>query len=119
MIDAAQGLLVLVVTILTALLVVIGLHVLNILREFKRTLEKINKILEDAGTISENIAKPVSDVSSFFKMIGILVDFIKDRKQKGSPRPEIMTAPEGQLEEELFSPKPRRRFFHRKGKKLA
>ena len=96
MIDVVQGLLVAVVVVLTILLVVIGIQVVNILREIKRSLEKINKILDDAGAISENVSKPLSNVTGVFKMIGLLVDFIKERKKS-----------------------PSHRFFTKEGKKLA
>lgn len=120
MIEPAQGLLVLVIVILTALLVVIGLQVINILRELKKTLEKVNKILDDAGMVSENIAKPLADISGFFKMIGMLVDFVKERKQKmvgkqKEPEEEFKDLPP----EKSLPAKSRRRFFHRQGKKLA
>ena len=118
MINLAQGLLVFVITALTVLLVLIGIQVVNILKEVKSSLEKINKILDDAGTISENIAKPVSDFAGFFKMIGMLVDFVKERKK---PREEVEEVEE--LEEENPGrPRPKktqRRFFVKKGKKLA
>jgi len=64
MTESAQVLLVVVVTTLTILLTVVGIEVFLILKEFKKSVEKINKILEDAGTISESVAKPVSSISS-------------------------------------------------------
>lgn len=115
MFDFAQGLLVIVITALTFLLIIIGIQVANILKEFKRSLEKVNKILDDAGMISESVAKPVSEFSGFFKTIGLLVDFVKDRRKKGEEKEE-------REEESPTSPrpeKPRRRFFVKEGKKLA
>jgi len=121
MINVAQGLLVFVITILTVLLVLIGLQVVNILKEVKRSLEKINKILDDAGTISENIAKPISNFAGFFKMAGLLVDFIKERKK---PREEVKEVEEVEEVEKENSVNPRpsspkRHFFVKKRKKLA
>jgi hypothetical protein len=64
MIDTTQVLLIVVITTLTILLTIIGVQVFFILREFKRTIEKMNKMLDDAGTISESIAKPIASLSS-------------------------------------------------------
>ena len=122
MIDAAQILLVIVITVLTVLLVAIGLQVVNIHKEFKKSLEKINKILDDAGAISENVAKPVSDIAGFFKMIGLLVDFVKDRRKKPEEKQEKEEEKPKEQEHKPKnspSPKPSRRFFSQNGKKLA
>ena len=63
MIDITQILIVIVVTVLTTLLTVGGIQVINILKEFRKTVEKTNKILDDAGVVSESIAKPASSLS--------------------------------------------------------
>lgn len=64
MIDSAQLLLVIVVTTLTILLTAVGIQVFFILKEVRRSVEKMNKILDDTGTISESVAKPISSLSS-------------------------------------------------------
>jgi len=64
MIEPAQLLLIIVVTTLTVLLTVVGIQVFFILKEIRRSVEKMNKILDDAGTISESVAKPISSLSS-------------------------------------------------------
>ncbi len=43
---------------------VIGVQVYFILREFRVTLQKANKVLDDTGVISESVSKPVSMLSS-------------------------------------------------------
>ena len=117
--DLAQGFLIAVIVVLTGLLVVIGIQVVNILKEFKRSLEKVNKILDDAGTISENVAKPLSDVAGFFKMIGLLVDFVKDRRKTSEEKQEKPLQEEPPRQNSP-SPKPSpRRFFLKKGEKLT
>jgi hypothetical protein len=63
MTDLTQILLISVVTILTILLVVVGTQVFYILKEFKKTVEKINKILDDAGVASGTIAESLSGLS--------------------------------------------------------
>lgn len=64
MIDATQVLLAFVILVLTVMLSVIGVQVYFILREFRSTLAKANKVLDDTGVISESVSKPVSMVSS-------------------------------------------------------
>ena len=102
--NAAQGLLIVVIVVLTTLLVFIGIQVANILKEIKKSLEKINKILDDAGTISNNIAKPISDFSNVFKLVGLLVDFVKEKKEKREKQKETLSS---------------RHFFLKNGKKLS
>jgi len=65
MADTAQILLITVITILTILLVVIGIQVVYILKEFRKSIEKVNKILDDAGKLSNSF------VGSFSSLTGI------------------------------------------------
>lgn len=64
MIDPAQTALFLVIIVLTILLLVLGIQVFFILRELRVTLSKLNKVLDDAGVISESVSKPISNLSS-------------------------------------------------------
>ena len=64
MIDPAQTILFLVVVILTILLLVLGIQVLFILKEFRKTVSKANKILDDTGIISESVSAPISSLSA-------------------------------------------------------
>lgn len=68
-IDPAQIVLFLVIIILTTLLVVLGIQVFFILREVRRAVGKTNKILEDAGVITESVSAPLATLSSL--MMGI------------------------------------------------
>lgn len=64
--DTAQILLVVVISVLAVILFLLGIQVFFILREFMKTVRKVNKILDDAGTITESISEPVSQMSSLF-----------------------------------------------------
>lgn len=66
MVDLTQILLTMVITTLTILLVVIGIQVVKILQELRKSLEKVNKILDDATAISGSITKPIVGFSGFF-----------------------------------------------------
>lgn len=91
MIDNTQILLVAVVTILTALLTIIGVQVFFILKEIKRTIEKFNKMLDDAGMISESVARPIASLSnSITGVSGIagLLGWLSQRKKKSKKAEE-------------------------------
>ncbi len=66
MIDLYQALIIFVVTILTALTVVVGIQVFFILREFREMLGRMTKILDDFETISSSVSEPIA---SFSEMI--------------------------------------------------
>lgn len=70
MVDLSQVLLVIVITTLTILLTFIGIQIVFILREVRRAIEKMNKMLDDAGMITESIAHPISG-------LGGMIDGIK------------------------------------------
>jgi hypothetical protein len=64
MIDPAQTVLFIVVVILTILLIVLGIQVFFILRGLRKTIEKVNKVLDDTGVITESVSKPISSFST-------------------------------------------------------
>lgn len=64
MVDATQILLAFVIFAVTGMLTVICVQVYFILREFRNTLTKANKVLDDTGVISESVSKPVSMLSA-------------------------------------------------------
>jgi cell division protein FtsL len=86
MVDSTQILLVVVIVALTILLSVIGVQVFFILREVQRSIQKVNKMLDDAGTISESIAKPITSLSSSITGVsgiaGLLSWLTKRRKKR-------------------------------------
>ena len=57
MTEATQILLITVITVLTIILTVIGIQIIYILREFRRTVEKINKILDEGGVMAKNMGQ--------------------------------------------------------------
>lgn len=63
--DITQTLLIAVISVLTVVLTIIGIQVVYILREFRRTVEKINKILGDAGRVSQEMS------NSFVELAGV------------------------------------------------
>lgn len=94
MVDLTQVLLVIVITTLTVLLTFIGIQVVYILREVRKSIEKINKILDDAGVVSESIAQPISGLGGMIdglksgvKVIDMISGFLSKRK-KNNPSDE-------------------------------
>lgn len=70
MVDLTQVLLVIVITTLTIILTFIGVQIIYILREVRKSIEKMNKMLDDAGMITESIAHPIAG-------LGGMVDGLK------------------------------------------
>lgn len=52
-----------VVLVLTALLVATGFQFFKILGEFRKTVQKMNKMLDDSGVVTETVAKSVSGLT--------------------------------------------------------
>lgn len=80
--DTAQILLLTVVSVLTLLLVVLGLQVFFILKEVKNTISKANKVLDDAGVISGSISRPVESLStvvSGIKLGSLVASFLEKK----------------------------------------
>ncbi|HEY5600931.1 MAG TPA: hypothetical protein VIK81_02470 [Patescibacteria group bacterium] len=87
--DINQFLLILVIVVLTVFLVVIGIQVFFVLQDLRKTLDKLSKVLTDAGSITEKIKEPVNSLSSFssgFKAIVGVVDSLKSRNEKGEKK---------------------------------
>ena len=88
MTDPAQTALFIVVIVLTILLVVLGIQVFFILRELRKTIYKANKVLDDTGTITESVSRPISSLSSIAMglkagaKIAKILNFEKKQKDK-------------------------------------
>lgn len=89
MVDLTQVLLVIIITVLTVLLSFIGIQIFYILKEIKKTIEKVNKMLDDAGVITESIAQPIAGLGgmldglkSSVKAIDAIGSFLSRRKKK-------------------------------------
>ena len=85
MIDAVQLILLIVITVLTVLIVVLGFQVFFILKEFRKTLNKANSVLDNTEAITENIAQPLSMLGSFFqgtRSISQIAQFLTSKKRE-------------------------------------
>ena len=90
MVEAAQGVLLFVVLVLTVLLTALGVQVFFILRELRRTVEKANKVLDDTGVITESVSGPISSLSTITTGIktGAFIAKLLKRKKKRSKQEE-------------------------------
>lgn len=63
MIDSVQLVLLVVIIVLTVLLVILGIQVYFILRDLRRTIEKTNKVLDNANVITDSVTGPLANVA--------------------------------------------------------
>lgn len=87
MIDTVQAVLLFVIVLLTILFLVLGIQVFLILRDLRQTIQRTNKILDQAEILTEGISNQLSNVAnifsnaSFLGVIGkIFTTFLKKRK---------------------------------------
>jgi hypothetical protein len=74
--DSTQVILVVVVILLTILLVALGIQVFFILKEFRKTVSKANKVLDTTNSITESVSAPISSLSSIASSIKTGVSFV-------------------------------------------
>lgn len=83
--DPAQILLTLVIVILSVLLLALGIQVFFILMEFRKTITKANKVLDDTGLITESVSKPISHLSTLasgVKMGAMIAKILKGKDKR-------------------------------------
>lgn len=133
--EATQILLAVVATVLTGLLAFVGYQVFQIFREAQKTLQKLNKVLDDVGVISNTVSKPVVSVANLFegvKGVKKLIELFQEKSAKKEVGNENRFMMETIIEEEKSEEESAhfhthisalqergRRFFHRGGKPLT
>lgn len=82
--DTTQVLLIIVVTVLTILISVIGVQVFFILSEIRKTVEKMNKMLDDAGMVTGSVSRSVMGMAGLVEGVktGLSVVNIFGRKKQ-------------------------------------
>ncbi len=83
--DTAQIILLVIISILTLLLVFIGVQVFLVLKEVKRSIQKVNQILDEAETITSSVMQPLSNFSSALngvKTVASLFGIFAQKKHK-------------------------------------
>jgi hypothetical protein len=74
--DIAQIALFTVIIVLAILLLVLGIQVFFILREFRKTVFKANKVLDNTNIITESVSAPISSLSGITSGIKTGLSFL-------------------------------------------
>lgn len=85
MIDAVQAVLLFVIVLLTIILIILGIQVFFILKDFRKTIVKANRILDTADEITENISQPLSFLSTFLvstRSLSTISKVLKPKKRR-------------------------------------
>lgn len=84
--EPTQILLIVVITILTIVLTIIGIQFFFILKEVRKSFQKVNKMLDDGTLISSAFAKSVTGISCLLAGVKAGLSFVnffkKDRKEE-------------------------------------
>lgn len=67
--DATQAILLSVAVVLTLFLVVVGLQAFFTLKDLRKTLKKVNKLMDDADDIVAQVKKPIETAGSVFTAV--------------------------------------------------
>jgi len=81
--DPTQLTIIAVTITLTILLVVLGIQVFLILKEIRHSIQKTNKMLDDAGKVSETVSSGFTSMSGFVNGIKSGIAMITSLKGKG------------------------------------
>lgn len=80
--DTTQILLVVVATVLTVLLAVIGVQVVFILIEIKKSLQKVNQMIDHASVVTGGISKSLSGMGGLVEGIKTGLSIVKIFEKK-------------------------------------
>lgn len=84
--ETTQVLLIVVIAVMTLMLGVIFTQLIIILKEFRKTLDKVNDVLDDTSIISQALSRPVGLLSSLATGLksgsGILKFLTKESKKE-------------------------------------
>lgn len=83
--DPIQVILVVVISVLTILLTIVGVEIFFVLKEFRRSIQKVNKILDEVQSITDSVMEPISNFSSAFsgiKAVASLLNIFSHKKHK-------------------------------------
>jgi len=83
--DITQIVIIISLLAITTIIVIVGIHFIKLLKDLNITLKKTNLILDDAHTITDSVAKPISSVSELLMGLkngfSFFNNFTKNKKQ--------------------------------------
>ncbi len=71
---------------LTVLVIVLGIQVFYILKEIRSSVQKANKMLDDAGIVSGTVSEGVTSMSGFINGIKSGISLVTQLTNKGEKR---------------------------------
>lgn len=80
--DPIQLTIIVVTITLTVLLVVLGIQVFYILKEIRGSIQKTNKMLDDAGEVTGTVSEGITSMSGFLNGIRSGISLITSLKHK-------------------------------------
>lgn len=82
--DITQIVIIVSLIAITIVIVIGGIYFIRVLKDLNLTLKKTNLILDDAHTITDSVAKPVSSISEFLMGLKNGVSFFNNLTKKKS-----------------------------------
>ena len=85
MLETAQIAILFILLVVCILLLVLGIQVFFILKEFRKTIAKANKVLDDTSVVTGTVSEQVSSFSGIvtgLKTGAMIFDLLKGRKKK-------------------------------------
>ncbi len=82
--DITQIVIIVSLIAITTVIVIGGIYFIRVLKDLNLTLKKTNLILDDAHTITDSVAKPVSSISEFLMGLKNGVSFFNNLTKKKS-----------------------------------
>jgi hypothetical protein len=79
--ETTQLVIIIISTALTALLILLGIQVFYILKEIRRSIMKVNKMLDDAGKVSGSVSDGVVNMSGFINGLKAGISAISSLKK--------------------------------------
>ena len=84
-----QVVLIVILSLLTVNLIVVGIYVVMILKEFRETMKKFNKVLDTFENVTESVAAPIitlsniaAGITSTLKVLDVFKSFKKKRSDE-------------------------------------
>lgn len=81
--DVTQLVIVIISSVLAVLLVFLGIQVFYILKEFRHSIQKVNKMLDDAGRVTGTVGDSVVNMSGFINGLKTGLTAISSFRGKG------------------------------------
>jgi hypothetical protein len=79
--DTTQVVIIVISCALTALLLILGTQVFFILKEIRRSIQKVNKMLDDTGKVTGSVSDGVVNMSGFINGLKAGVSAIASLKK--------------------------------------